>query len=282
MKVTRTPRGFVLKSCDDLGGEDLWQVIRFSFPTTGYQLKSNDIIKIGRLQFMLHLQPSLENFSDSTDSQDSDTSQSAQCRVCLAEGDEVDNPLISPCACTGSMKHVHYMCQQRWLESRMNEQTSTSFKAYNWKSLDCELCKKALPISFITCGKAFDSGFAEKLENPSLVMESVDREKSTNKGVMALKLEAGTSIKMGRGHESDIRITDISVSRVHCSLKDEGGSFYLSDETSKFGTLVKVQDALTLTQDCELTLQAGRSILRIEVRHDTYTRKPNYDDSLDE
>jgi len=282
MKVSRTPRGFVLKACPELGGEDLWQVIRFSFPTTGYQLKSGDVIKIGRLQFMMHLQPSFENFSDSTDSQDSDSSQSAQCRVCLAEGDEVDNPLISPCACTGSMRYVHYMCQQRWLESRMIERSSTSFKAYNWKSLDCELCKKALPISFITCGKAFDAEFAEKMENPSLVMESVDREKSTNKGVMALKFEPGSSIKLGRGHESDIRISDISVSRVHCTLKQEEGRYYISDEKSKFGTLVKMQEALNLTQDSELTLQAGRTILRIEVRQDNYTRKPNFDSPLDE
>jgi hypothetical protein len=282
MKVSRTPRGFVLQSCADLGGEDLWQVIRFSFPSSGYQLKSGDVMKIGRLQFQLHLQPSFENFSDSTSSQDSDTSPSAQCRVCLAEGDEVDNPLISPCACIGSMRYVHYMCQQRWIESRMIERTAVSFSAYNWKSLDCELCKRALPVSFITGGKAFDSEFAEKLENPSLVLESVDREKSTNKGVMALKIEAGSSVKFGRGHESDIRITDISVSRVHCSIKSDEGRYFIADETSKFGTLVKLQEALSLTTDCELTIQAGRTILRIEVRQDNSTRKPNFDNPIDE
>lgn len=282
VKVSRTPKGFVLKSCEDLSGEELWQVVRFSYPSTGCMLKTGDIVKIGRLQFMLHLQPSLESVSDSTGSQDSDSSQSSQCRVCLAEGDEVDNPLISPCACTGSMRYVHYMCQQRWLESRMMERSSTTFKAYNWKSLDCELCKRALPISFITSGRAFNTEFAEKLEDLSVVIESVDRENSTNKGVMALKLGADSSIKMGRGHESDIRIADISVSRVHCSLRHEAGKFFISDETSKFGTLVKAQEAISLTEDCELTLQTGRTIFRIEVRQDNYTRKPNCDSPLDE
>jgi predicted component of type VI protein secretion system len=164
----------------------------------------------------------------------------------------------------------------------MIEQSAQSFKVYSWKSLDCELCKRALPISFITCGKAFSSEFAEKLDSPSLVLESVDRERSTNKGVMALKVDPGASVKLGRGHESDIRITDISVSRVHCTLRHEAGRYLLADETSKFGTLVKLTEPKVLTQDCELTLQAGRTILRIEVRRDNFTRKPNCDSPLEE
>ena len=44
---------------------------------------------------------------------------------------------------------------------------------------------------------------------------------------------------MGRGHESQVRVNDISVSRTHALLKyrkDEG--IYLSDNKSKFGTLL--------------------------------------------
>jgi predicted component of type VI protein secretion system len=162
----------------------------------------------------------------------------------------------------------------------MIERSAPSFKVYNWKSLDCELCKRALPISFITCGKAFSS--AIKVDSPSLVLESVDREHSTNKGVVALQVDPGTSVKLGRGHESDVRITDISVSRVHCTLRHAESRYMLADETSKFGTLVKLQEAKPLTQDCELTLQAGRTILRIEVRRDNFTRKPNCDSPLEE
>lgn len=46
-------------------------------------------------------------------------------------------------------------------------------------------------------------------------------------------------IKLGRGHECEIRITDISVSRNHACIKNVGNSFYLFDNKSKFGTLVK-------------------------------------------
>jgi len=44
---------------------------------------------------------------------------------------------------------------------------------------------------------------------------------------------------IGRGHESDIRINDISVSRNHAKLKynQENGTILLRDLKSKFGTL---------------------------------------------
>ena len=47
---------------------------------------------------------------------------------------------------------------------------------------------------------------------------------------------------MGRGHESQVRVNDISVSRTHALLKyrkEEGTEgIYLADNKSKFGTLI--------------------------------------------
>ena len=48
-----------------------------------------------------------------------------------------------------------------------------------------------------------------------------------------------TGIKLGRGYECEIRITDISVSRNHAQIKNVGNSFYVFDNKSKFGTLIK-------------------------------------------
>ena len=45
---------------------------------------------------------------------------------------------------------------------------------------------------------------------------------------------------MGRGHESDLRINDISVSRLHAMIKYKDNRFLLEDNVSKFGTLVLV------------------------------------------
>jgi pSer/pThr/pTyr-binding forkhead associated (FHA) protein len=51
-----------------------------------------------------------------------------------------------------------------------------------------------------------------------------------------------TNIRLGRGHDSDIRINDISVSRFHAVISFENNEFFLQDNTSKFGTLVEARD----------------------------------------
>lgn len=51
---------------------------------------------------------------------------------------------------------------------------------------------------------------------------------------------------MGRGHESDLRINDISVSRLHAMIKFKDGKFLLEDNLSKFGTLVLVRKSTAL------------------------------------
>ena len=70
---------------------------------------------------------------------------------------------------------------------------------------------------------------------------------------------------MGRGNSVDIRITDISVSRVHSELKLINGEFYLKDKDAKFGTLVLMKDPVSLpvTEKQMLGIQIGKHLLRI-------------------
>lgn len=49
-------------------------------------------------------------------------------------------------------------------------------------------------------------------------------------------------VKVGRGHDAEIRVTDISVSRFHARLnRGADGDYYLEDNKSKFGTLVLIR-----------------------------------------
>lgn len=52
-------------------------------------------------------------------------------------------------------------------------------------------------------------------------------------------------LKMGRGHDSEIRVCDISVSRCHTLVKFnwQTRNFYLEDNLSKFGTLISSKEA---------------------------------------
>ena len=60
-----------------------------------------------------------------------------------------------------------------------------------------------------------------------------------------------TEIKVGRGHDADIRVTDISVSRFHAKMNyiEETGEYFLEDNNSKFGTLVLVRKPLKLLEN---------------------------------
>lgn len=55
-------------------------------------------------------------------------------------------------------------------------------------------------------------------------------------------------IRVGRGHEADIRVTDISVSRFHARINryHATGEFYVEDNKSKFGTLIQLRKPIML------------------------------------
>jgi len=66
------------------------------------------------------------------------------------------------------------------------------------------------------------------------------KEGSTNTKMILLVGIEGESgeIKLGRGHECDLRENDISVSRFHAKIRFRDNKFSILDNNSKFGTLV--------------------------------------------
>lgn len=65
---------------------------------------------------------------------------------------------------------------------------------------------------------------------------------------------------LGRGHESDVRISDISVSRSHAKICMKDKKFYLEDTGSKFGTLVLAKEDVEI-KECQQILQIGRTLI---------------------
>lgn len=76
-----------------------------------------------------------------------------------------------------------------------------------------------------------------------------------------------STIKIGRGVDTDLRINDISVSRIHAFIKLENGVFYLEDNQSKFGTLVLINKPIPLNKlNNNLELQSGRTLLKFNIK----------------
>lgn len=76
-------------------------------------------------------------------------SNKTMCRICFSDEQEKDNPLISPCKCSGSMSHVHLKCLRQWLSRNENKKIGVHVTTYVWKAFHCELCKSKLQDSYV-------------------------------------------------------------------------------------------------------------------------------------
>lgn len=142
------------------------------------------------------------------------------------------------------------------MNSRVITKETVSTKTYYWKNLDCELCKTSFPNFVRAPGdKATDMALnVVKYEKPSfsetdipsyLVLESITN--AAGKVIHVVNMKKTEEAKIGRGHDVDVRITDISVSRLHAFIKKtEKGYFYVQDNRSKFGTLTLIRQPLLL------------------------------------
>ena len=101
----------------------------------------------------------------------------------------------------------------------------------------------------------------KKPEHPYIILESVLRDRNSRIGIYIISMENKNSVRLGRGHDSDIRISDISVSRFHALIRYQDGQFYIEDNTSKFGTLVDIGEQYRFEEETQLTLQVGRTVL---------------------
>merc|ERR1712195_370619 len=111
----------------------------------------------------------------------------------------------------------------------------------------------------------------EKPEGNYLVLESLNQEKNTSRIIHIIRpSELKDCFKLGRGHESDLRINDISVSRCHAKIKFSNGKFQLEDNTSKFGTLVLVKQRTPLLPNYNKAVQIGRTVLNFSVKANTH------------
>lgn len=91
-------------------------------------------------------------------------------------------------------------------------------------------------------GRTYNLVDYERPTENYLVLESLNQEKNTSRIIHIIKPnQTKDTFKLGRGHESDLRINDISVSRLHAIIKYKDNKFLLEDNLSKFGTLVLVK-----------------------------------------
>jgi predicted component of type VI protein secretion system len=165
------------------------------------------------------------------------------------------------------MKYVHVKCLQRWLKSKLHIKDSGQSISVYWKTLECELCKTGYPNTFYVKDQKFDIVEIDRPTCAYLMLEVLSKDRTMARGIHIIKMENKTNIRLGRGHDSDIRITDISVSRCHALIKLDKGKFYLEDNNSKFGTLVNIRKSFPITgMYNNVSLQVGRTLITVNVK----------------
>lgn len=120
-----------------------------------------------------------------------------------------------------------------------------------WKTFECEICKTAYPYLFKTDGIVYKLvEITPPKSGHYIVLESLPLEKNTSRTIHVLNFSPEKpTFNMGRGHESEVRVNDISVSRCHAILKYQPDGMYIEDNRSKFGTLVLLKEAFKLQQE---------------------------------
>ena len=107
----------------------------------------------------------------------------------------------------------------------------------------------------------------EEQSGDYMVLESLNQEKNTSRIIHIIRPSQQKLVfKLGRGHESDLRINDISVSRCHAKIKLENGKFMLEDNQSKFGTLVLIKKRTPLLPGFNKAVQVGRTVINFSVK----------------
>ena len=188
------------------------------------------------------------------------------CRICLSDECTNENFMITPCNCAGSMGWIHLECLQKWLGSKVASRDYNSATCYSWKSLECELCKFKYPDKIIIKGSVYSLLCVQKPENNYIILESINSGVDSGKTINVISFQDKKNIRLGRGHDSDIRLSDISVSRNHANIKLTSSGLFLDDVSSKFGTLVRIKKPIAMNPGTKISIQCGRTLMQIGVK----------------
>ena len=169
------------------------------------------------------------------------------CRICYTNESGIDDPLITPCKCNGSMGYIHYKCLKSCIEAKVQKKSEECYETYFWKSYHCEICLFPYPKYIKYKNKKYylididTSNFSQYcICDYSIFDDSL--KKTFPKGYIVIKIEDNKEITLGRNQTNGVKLKDISVSRKHCFIIKKDNKLFLNDLNSKFGTLKYIKN----------------------------------------
>jgi hypothetical protein len=198
------------------------------------------------------------------------------CRICLSEDNsDQEDPLISPCKCSGTMKFIHLKCLTEWLESKKSSKDGVHFRSFLWEHIICELCKVEFKSYVYNKGKRIDLlDYEVPKTGHYLVLEAINTEeimKKKTKIIHIVDFKKKSRLILGRGNEAHVKISDISISRSHAKLRVvKNKEIWIEDSHSKFGSMLLYDEPIIMDKkNYYFGMQVGRTYLSISLYYPT-------------
>jgi len=219
----------------------------------------------------------LTNLDDISINSDKNSVSKPLCRICYITSSDMENPLISPCKCNGTMKYIHYKCLKHCIEVNLTKKIEQNYKYYNWKNYSCEICKEEYPKYIKIKDSLYplvdlEISFSSYITCDYALYDDV-RKKTSRKGILIIKINEDSDediITLGRSQNNRVKLKDISVSRNHCNIIKRKNQLFIVDKGSKFGSLIYINNPLSINKkNDEEIIISGRHWFSIKLEEET-------------
>ena len=272
-----------------------------------YKPKLNDIIRFGRVQFIVRSMKdkSTENKKDESDNNKSiflpnDNSNLKKnlgnkilvCEFCdKKETDNINNPIIKVCPCKKCpLLHLNcfkndYIKKDKMFYYSNKDYNSGTLKIVSLINYLCPYCNEPYnPIIKINSKFYNTLPYSFDKNNYHIILESINFVKD---GVYCIMIIIFTfpnkkeEFFLGRGHEASFKISDISISRVHAKIYLKEDNIVIDDLGSKFGTLLLVRNNVDINEMLEkkMKIQIGRNVVWLDKDENDTENKENKEDN---
>jgi hypothetical protein len=192
------------------------------------------------------------------------------CRYCLMESFsdiKEEDYLVSPCACKGEFEFVHMICLKKWIQEKIISKKTEDIIIYEWHNTRCEFCHHRWP-SHIKIENKYINLFEmiRPKQEPYMILKNQSNQEDPLKSkFIILILRELMEIKIGKGSNCQFRIKGPSVEEIHAKIEFKKDDFYIYDNESQFGTLVRLRDNWNIKSQMEC-IQIGRTIFTFSLR----------------
>lgn len=195
------------------------------------------------------------------------------CYMCFDEEDSEENPLITPCKCSGDTKYVHVECLRKWHTAEADNQICFL------SSVDatCSVCKSTFKSDFKLKDGRHVKLFKSSLEPPYVsLLVATKHEMAQRLFNTRFQLSFSTLLKpdgrnatrpllLGRSSGSDMVLDYRTVSARHAAIRFKNGEFVFTDAGSSNGSYLYLRRPLELSPSQPVQFRLGRSMISMKV-----------------